>query len=613
MTNEDKAFRVLTAIAIAALLAIAGSVAYSKFVVLDPVRVQIPYSQFAIDLDQGHVKAVQIEGQKVFGQLDDKSYFRTVAPADPSLLPSLKAKGVFIRVKETPAAGAASPWTTWAPLLIFAVLGVATFWFMRRTPLFSGGADSKSRARRMAEAQAKVTFADVAGVDEARESLQEIVDFLKEGSKFQTLGGRIPTGVLLVGPPGAGKTLLARAIAGEAGVPFFSISGSEFVERYVGVGAARIRALFDEAKKNAPCIVFMDEIDAVGRKRGAGVGQGNDEQEQTLNQLLVEMDGFASSETVILIAATNRPDMLDPALLRPGRFDREIVVSKPDVLGREQILAVHTGRTPLAADVDLRVLARRTPGFSGADLMNLVNEAALLAARRQRASLSMREFNDAKDTVTMGVERRTYIMTEEERRLTAYREGGRVVVALNSPAADPIHKATIIPRGRSVGSVKQIAADDQRAETLEQMKSRLAILLAGRVAEEMTFGRDKTTSATAGDIDEATKLARAMVTRYGLSEKLGTMAYEDNQEEVFLGHSVARQQTLSEETAQAITLEVRALLDAAAAAARGVLTRHHKDLETVAQGLLLYESLSGEDIASLIAGKVPAKIQDLAP
>ena len=465
----------------------------------------------------------------------------------------------------------------------------------------------KSKARLLTEDHSRVTFEDVAGVDEAKESLREIVEFLRDPRKFQRLGGRIPKGVLLVGPPGSGKTLLARAIAGEASVPFLTISGSDFVEMFVGVGASRVRDLFEQGKKNAPCIIFMDEIDAVGRHRGAGLGQGNDEREQTLNALLVEMDGFVSNEGVILIAATNRPDVLDPALVRPGRFDREIVVGNPDIVGREHILRVHVRKVPLSPGVDLKAVARGTPGLSGADLMNLVNEAALLAARRQKEAVGMREFEDAKDKVMMGEERRTQVMSEDEKRLTAYREGGRAIVALHVPAADPVHKATIIPRGRFMGMVKQLPENDQTSMTLEQMTSRLAVMMGGRAAEEMVFGRKKITSGAAVDIEKASKLARTMVARWGLSEGLGAVAYEDNQEEVFLGHSMAHQRTISEETAQTIAVEVRNLIDSALADARRILTEHRDELETVARGLMQYESLSGEEIRNLLAGKAPER------
>ena len=405
----------------------------------------------------------------------------------------------------------------------------------------------KSRAKLLTEAHGRVTFEDVAGVDEAKQDLQEIVEFLRDPSKFQRLGGRIPRGVLLVGPPGTGKTLIARAVAGEANVPFFTISGSDFVEMFVGVGASRVRDMFEQAKKNAPCIIFIDEIDAVGRHRGAGLGGGNDEREQTLNQLLVEMDGFEANEGIILIAATNRPDVLDPALLRPGRFDRQVIVPNPDVVGREQILKVHVRKVPLAPDVNLKTIARGTPGFSGADLMNLVNEAALMAARRNRRMVTQDEFEDAKDKVMMGAERKSLVMTEEEKMLTAYHEGGHAIVALNVKATDPVHKATIIPRGRALGMVMQLPERDKLSMSFEQMTSRLAIMMGGRIAEEMIFGHDKVTSGAQSDIEQATRLARMMVTRWGFSPELGTVAYGENQEEVFLGHSVSRTQNISEE------------------------------------------------------------------
>ncbi len=394
----------------------------------------------------------------------------------------------------------------------------------------------KSRAKLLTEAHGRVTFEDVAGVDEAKQDLQEIVEFLRDPGKFQRLGGKIPRGVLLVGPPGTGKTLIARAVAGEANVPFFTISGSDFVEMFVGVGASRVRDMFEQAKKNAPCIIFIDEIDAVGRHRGAGLGGGNDEREQTLNQLLVEMDGFEANEGIILIAATNRPDVLDPALLRPGRFDRQVVVPNPDVVGREQILKVHVRKVPLAPDVNLKTIARGTPGFSGADLVNLVNEAALMAARRNKRMVTQAEFEDAKDKVMMGAERKSLVMTEEEKLLTAYHEGGHAIVALNVKATDPVHKATIIPRGRALGMVMQLPERDKLSMSCEQMTSRLAIMMGGRVAEELIFGNDKVTSGAASDIEQATKLARMMVTRWGLSDELGTVAYGENQDEVFLGY-----------------------------------------------------------------------------
>ncbi|MEM1045755.1 MAG: ATP-dependent zinc metalloprotease FtsH, partial [Pseudomonadota bacterium] len=495
---------------------------------------------------------------------------------------------------------------SWLPLIV--ILGVWIF-FMRQ--MQGGGSKAmgfgKSKAKLLTEAHGRVTFQDVAGVEEAKDDLEEIVEFLRDPQKFQRLGGKIPRGVLLSGPPGTGKTLLARSVAGEANVPFFTISGSDFVEMFVGVGASRVRDMFEQAKKNAPCIIFIDEIDAVGRHRGAGMGGGNDEREQTLNQLLVEMDGFEQNESIILIAATNRPDVLDPALLRPGRFDRQVVVPNPDVMGREQILKVHVRKTPLAPDVELRTLARGTPGFSGADLMNLVNEAALLAARRGKRIVTMQEFEDAKDKVMMGAERRTLVMTEDEKKLTAYHEGGHAIVALNVPATDPVHKATIIPRGRALGMVMQLPERDQLSMSFEQMQSRLAVLMGGRVAEEMIFGKDKVTSGAASDIQQATKLARAMVTQFGFSDELGTVLYGDNQEEVFLGHSVARQQNISEQTAQKIDAEVRRLVEHGLSEAKRILVDKSEDLEALAQGLLEYETLSGEEILNLLKGEPPVR------
>jgi cell division protease FtsH len=465
----------------------------------------------------------------------------------------------------------------------------------------------KSKAKLLTEAHGRVTFEDVAGVDEAKEDLQEIVEFLRDPQKFQRLGGRIPRGVLLVGPPGTGKTLLARAIAGEANVPFFTISGSDFVEMFVGVGASRVRDMFEQAKKNAPCIIFIDEIDAVGRHRGAGLGGGNDEREQTLNQLLVEMDGFDANEGIILIAATNRPDVLDPALLRPGRFDRQIVVPNPDVIGRERILKVHVRKVPLSPDVDLKTVARGTPGFSGADLMNLVNESALLAARRGKRIVTMVEFEDAKDKIMMGAERRTLVMTEQEKMLTAYHEGGHAIVALNVSATDPVHKATIIPRGRALGMVMQLPERDKLSMSYEQMTSRLAVLMGGRVAEAVVFGKDKVTSGAQSDIEQATKLARAMVTRWGFSDELGTVMYGENQEEVFLGYSMGRQQNISEATSQKIDAEVRRLVEMGLAEATRIITEKRNDLEVLAKGLLEYETLSGDEILALFQGRPPVR------
>jgi cell division protease FtsH len=461
----------------------------------------------------------------------------------------------------------------------------------------------KSRARMLTPKEGRVTFQDVAGIDEAREELEEIVEYLKDPGKFARLGGKIPKGALLVGSPGTGKTLLARAIAGEAGVPFFSISGSDFVEMFVGVGASRVRDMFDQAKKSAPCIVFIDEIDAVGRHRGAGLGNGNDEREQTLNQLLVEMDGFEANEGIIIIAATNRPDVLDPALLRPGRFDRQVIVPRPDIDGREQILAVHMKKVPLAPDVDPRVIARGTPGFSGADLANLVNEAALLAARRGKRLVAMKEFEEAKDKVMMGTERKSMVMTEDEKKMTAYHEAGHAIVAINEPASDPIHKATIIPRGRALGMVMRLPERDNYSYHRDKMYANLAVAMGGRVAEEVIFGYDKVSSGASSDISYATNLARDMVTRWGMSDALGPLQYAEADEEVFLGYSMNRQKNMSNETAQAIDKEIRRVVEQGYDRAKSLLTEHREDLETLAKALLEYETLSGDEIKAVLKGE----------
>jgi cell division protease FtsH len=568
----------------------------------------VGYGQFLSEVDAGRVASVVISGPDIHGTLTDGRSFQTYAPNDPTLITRLSQKGVNFSAKPL---SDGMPWfvallVNWLPLILF----IAAWFFLSRQMQGANGKAmgfGKSKAKMLTEAHGRVTFEDVAGVDEAKEDLQEIVEFLRDPQKFQRLGGRIPRGVLLVGPPGTGKTLLGRAIAGEANVPFFTISGSDFVEMFVGVGASRVRDMFEQAKKNAPCIIFIDEIDAVGRHRGAGLGGGNDEREQTLNQLLVEMDGFEANEGVILIAATNRPDVLDPALLRPGRFDRQIVVPNPDVVGREKILRVHAKKVPLAPDVDLKTVARGTPGFSGADLMNLVNEAALLAARRGKRIVMMTEFEDAKDKVMMGAERRTLVMTEDEKRLTAYHEAGHAIVALNVPATDPVHKATIIPRGRALGMVMQLPERDKLSMSFEQMTSRLAIMMGGRVAEEQIFGSEKVTSGAASDIEQATRLARMMVTRWGFSEELGNVAYGENQDEVFLGMSVGRQQNVSEATAQKIDAEVRRFVEAGHVEARRILKEHADDLEALAQGLLEYETLSGDEIKDLLKGKPPQR------
>ncbi|GAB0498489.1 hypothetical protein MMPV_009834 [Pyropia vietnamensis] len=569
---------------------------------------EIPYSQFMQNVQNGQVRQVTISGQQITGTFGDQGgRFETYAPEDPNLVTKLEEKGVLIEAKP-PSEGSAlgSFLFTWLPMFI--ILGVWIF-FMRQMQGSSGKAMGfgKSKAKLLTEHSGRVTFEDVAGVDEAKQDLEEIVEFLRNPQKFQRLGGKIPHGVLLVGPPGTGKTLLARSVAGEANVPFFTISGSDFVEMFVGVGASRVRDMFEQAKKNAPCIIFIDEIDAVGRHRGAGLGGGNDEREQTLNQLLVEMDGFEANEGIILIAATNRPDVLDPALLRPGRFDRQVVVPNPDIIGREKILKVHVRKVPLAPNVDLKVLARGTPGFSGADLMNLVNEAALLAARRNKRLVTMAEFEDAKDKVMMGAERRNTAMTQEEKELTAYHESGHAIVALNVPSADPVHKATIIPRGRALGMVMQLPEGDRYSMSYKWMVSRLAIMMGGRVAEEIKFGKENITSGAASDIEQATKLARAMITQWGFSDELGRVAYGENQQEVFLGHSVAQQKNVSEATAQKIDQEIRRLIDEAYQQATKILTKKKKDWETLSQGLLEYETLSGQEITDLLAGKEPTR------
>jgi cell division protease FtsH len=568
----------------------------------------ITFSQLLADVDQGRVRDVVIQGHDITGTYNDGKPFQTYAPPDPSLVQRLYGKGVSITAKPP---GDNVPWfvsllVSWLPFL--ALIGV---WiFLSRQMQGAGGKAlgfGKSRAKLLTEAHGRVTFEDVAGVDEAKADLEEIVEFLRDPQKFQRLGGRIPRGVLLVGPPGTGKTLIARAVAGEANVPFFTISGSDFVEMFVGVGASRVRDMFEQAKKNAPCIIFIDEIDAVGRHRGAGLGGGNDEREQTLNQLLVEMDGFEANEGIILIAATNRPDVLDPALLRPGRFDRQVVVPNPDVVGREQILKVHVRKVPIAPDVNLKTVARGTPGFSGADLANLVNEAALMAARRNKRMVTQHEFEDAKDKVMMGSERRSLVMTEEEKLLTAYHEGGHAIVALHVPATDPVHKATIIPRGRALGMVMQLPERDKLSMSYEQMTSRLAILMGGRVAEELVFGHDKVTSGAASDIEQATKLARMMVTRWGLSDQLGTVAYGENQEEVFLGYSVSRQQNISEETVKKIDGEIKRFVEDGYQMAKKIVSEHRAELELLAKSLIEFETLTGDEIKDLLIGKKPTR------
>ncbi|MDF2901417.1 MAG: ftsH [Phenylobacterium sp.] len=567
---------------------------------------QISYSQLLQRVNAGEVKTATLRGTAIEVKDNSGKSFTAMTPGNQEdLIKRLEAQGADINVKSA-GGGLLGLFLNSLPILL--LIGVWIF-FMRQMQGGARGAMGfgKSKAKMMTENKNRVTFDDVAGVDEAKEELTEIVDFLKDPSKFQRLGGKIPKGALMVGPPGTGKTLLGRAVAGEAGVPFFYISGSDFVEMFVGVGASRVRDMFEQAKKNSPCIIFIDEIDAVGRHRGAGLGGGNDEREQTLNQLLVEMDGFDPSEAIIVIASTNRPDVLDPALLRPGRFDRQVVVSNPDIGGRERILRVHMKNVPLAADVDVKTVARGTPGFSGADLANLVNEAALMAARKNRRMVTQRDFEDAKDRVMMGAERKSMAMTEDEKRLTAYHEGGHALIALNVPATDPVHKATIIPRGRALGMVMQLPERDQLSMSYEQMTSRLAILMGGRMAEELIFGKDKITSGASSDIDQATRLAKAMVTKWGFSDKLGVVSYGENQDEVFLGHSVSRTQNISEETSKLIDQEVKRLVQEGFDEARRILTEKIDDLHTLAKALLEYETLSGDEIVNALKGVPPVR------
>jgi cell division protease FtsH len=568
---------------------------------------EVSYSALLEKVEKGEIKSMVFSNGLIAATDTSGKTIESYGPFTDEDWKLMRAKGVEVEFRpQQNESLLSSALIYWLPTLL--LIGVWVF-FIRQMQQGSGKAMGfgKSKAKLLTEKHGRVTFADVAGVDEAKDDLVEVVDFLKDPHKFQRLGGKIPKGALLVGPPGTGKTLLARAIAGEANVPFFTISGSDFVEMFVGVGASRVRDMFDQAKKSAPCIIFIDEIDAVGRHRGAGLGGGNDEREQTLNQLLVEMDGFEANEGVIIVAATNRPDVLDPALLRPGRFDRQIVVGNPDVKGREQILRVHMKNVPLAPDVDAKIIARGTPGFSGADLANLVNEAALLAARRNKRMVMHSEFEEAKDKVLMGAERKSMAMSEEEKKLTAYHEAGHAVVGLTVPSGIPVHKATIIPRGRALGMVKFLPEGDRYSMKFVEYTSQLAVAMGGRVAEELVFGKDNITSGASGDIQQATKMARAMVTQLGYSDELGTVAYGDNQEEVFLGHSVSRQQNVSEATAQKIDAEVKRLINQGYQDAKRILTKRRKDLETLAKALLEYESLSGDEIKDLFKGIQPKR------
>ena len=560
----------------------------------------VPFSSFLKNVEDGRVVRVEIKGNDIEGVLADGTAFKTYAPNDPNLVEKLASKGVNITAapqdNQMP-----SLWgilLSWFPMLL--LIGVWVF-FMRQMQGGKGAMGfGKSKAKLLSEARGKVTFNDVAGIDEAKEEVEEIVEFLRDPRKFRRLGGKIPKGALLIGPTGTGKTLLARAIAGEASVPFFSISGSDFVEMFVGVGASRVRDMFEQGKKNAPCIIFIDEIDAVGRSRGAGLGGGNDEREQTLNQLLVEMDGFETNEGVILIAATNRPDVLDPALIRPGRFDRQVVVPNPDIVGREAILKIHIKKIHKGPDVKLRTIARGTPGFSGADLANLCNESALLAARKNKKVVTMEDIEEAKDKVMMGAERRSMVMTEDDKKLTAYHEGGHALVAINEKASDPIHKATIIPRGKALGVVWTLPERDKYSHTREYLEANISKAMGGRVAEELIFGHDKVTSGASSDIQMATKLAKDMVTRFGMSKELGPLTYGENEDEVFLGRSITRHQHMSEETANKVDIEIKKIVDAGYQRAKKIITEKIDDLHKIAKALLLYETLSGEEIKDLI-------------
>ncbi|MAN72796.1 MAG: cell division protein FtsH [Henriciella sp.] len=570
---------------------------------------KVPISQLRQMATDGQLDEVTVTNDRVTAQTSGgTTYYAEKLPTNIEISTWFADQGITVNEDAESGFSFGGLLLNLLPLVL--ILGLFLF-LMRQMQGGGGGRGAmsfgKSRARMLTEKSGRVTFDDVAGVDEAKEELQEVVEFLRDPARFQRLGGKIPKGALLVGPPGTGKTLLARAVAGEAGVPFFTISGSDFVEMFVGVGASRVRDMFEQAKRNAPCIIFIDEIDAVGRSRGAGLGGGNDEREQTLNQLLVEMDGFEANDGIIIIAATNRPDVLDPALLRPGRFDRQVTVNNPDIMGRERILKVHMRNVPLAKDVNPKVIARGTPGFSGADLANLVNEAALLAARRGKRVVAMAEFEDAKDKVLMGPEKRSMVMSDKERELTAWHEAGHAIVALKVPAADPVHKATIIPRGRALGMVMQLPEDDKMSMSKIEMTSRLAIMMGGRVAEEEKFGMENVTAGAASDIQQATKLARAMVTRWGLSDEIGPVDYADDQGDVFLGQQLMNKSHVSEDTSKKIEEEVRKLVQKGMDDARHIMTECRDQWSTLAEGLLEYETLSGEEIKDLLNGKPPTR------
>ena len=575
----------------------------------------ITFSEFLEEVDNGRVVQVNIQGNSIKGVYSNGKNFNTYSPNDPNLIEKLTEKGVSISASpiDEKMPSLLGVLLSWFPMLL--LIGVWIF-FMRQMQGGKGGAMGfgRSKAKLMSDIKKKATFNDVAGIDEAKEEVEEVVEYLKNPKKFMKLGGKIPRGVLLVGSPGTGKTLLARAIAGEADVPFFTISGSDFVEMFVGVGASRVRDMFEQGKKNAPCIIFIDELDAVGRSRGAGLGGGNDEREQTLNQILVEMDGFETNDGVIIIAATNRPDVLDPALLRPGRFDRQVIVPLPDIVGRGKILKIHSKKISTGPDVKLKTVAKGTPGFSGADLANLVNEAALLAARKNKRIVTMQEFEEAKDKVMMGPERKSMVMTEEDKKLTAYHEGGHAIVAINEKASDPIHKATIIPRGRALGVVWTIPERDKYSHSREYLEANISKAMGGRIAEELIFGHDKVTSGASSDIQMATKLAKDMVTKFGMSDQLGPLTYGENEDEVFLGRSITRHQQMSEETAKKIDTEVKRIVDEGYKKAKKILTEKIDDLHKLAKALLVYETLSGEEISDIIfKNKYPERkeVEDL--
>jgi cell division protease FtsH len=570
----------------------------------------ISYSQLMTLVNNSQVQQMEINGLTITSAVGDKRYVTTRDPSEMNFASRMSEKGVQVTIKNTSGSGSILSYVVSA-LPFILIIGL---WFFLMRQMQGGGGRAmsfgKSKARLLTEKHGRVTFDDVAGVDEAKEELEEIVEFLKDPAKFQRLGGKIPKGALLVGPPGTGKTLIARAVAGEANVPFFTISGSDFVEMFVGVGASRVRDMFEQAKKNAPCIIFIDEIDAVGRHRGAGLGGGNDEREQTLNQLLVEMDGFEANEGIIIIAATNRPDVLDPALLRPGRFDRQVTVGNPDIVGREKILRVHMRNVPVAKDVEPKVIARGTPGFSGADLANLVNEAALLAARRGRRTVSMKEFEDAKDKVMMGPERRSMVMTEDEKRKTAVHEAGHAIVNIMVPGNDPLHKVTIIPRGRALGVTWSLPDADRLSYTKTWCEAKIAMCFGGRLAEQLVYGEEHLNTGASNDIQQATELARRMVTEWGMSELLGPLRYSPNEQEVFLGHSVTQRQNVSGDTAKLIDQETRRIVTDGEKKARQILTDNRHLLDQLAAALVEFETLSGDEVANLFKGKPPERPDD---